>query len=35
MKNFVKDMNQEEEVFKYLKTKINHLSDGKIKEGIF
>jgi hypothetical protein len=27
-------VNQEGEALKYLKTKFNHLSDGKIKEGI-
>ena len=35
MKNLVKKMNQEGEAFKYLKTKFSHLSDAKIKEGIF
>ena len=35
MKNLVKKMNQEGEAFKYLKTKFPHLSDAKIKEGIF
>lgn len=35
MKNLVKAMNQEGEAFKYLKTKFPHISDAKIKEGIF
>lgn len=35
MKNLVKAMNREGEAFKYLKTKFPHLSDAKIKEGIF
>ena len=35
MKNFVKAMNREGEAFKCLKTKFPHLSDAKIKEGIF
>ena len=35
MKNLVKAMNQKEKAFKYLKTKFPHLSDAKIKEGIF
>lgn len=35
MKNFVKAMDKEGEGFMYLKQKFPHLSDAKIKEGIF
>jgi len=35
MRNFVKDMNQEEAVFTYLREKFPRLSEAKLKEGIF
>ena len=35
MKNFVKDMNQEEAVFTYLWEKFPRLREAKMKEGIF
>jgi len=35
MKDFVKDMNQEEDAFTYLRVKFPRLSETKVEEGIF
>ena len=35
MKNFVKGLNNDEPAFKYMRRKFPHLSDTKIKDGIF